>query len=55
MEEIFLKDLKVEDEINRDAQKLLDQYEAQAGGKIDREKMFQMIKRQLVKDRNAVI
>lgn len=55
MEEIFVADLRVEDDINRDANKLLDQYAHQAGGTIDREKMFQMIKKQLVKDRKVVI
>jgi hypothetical protein len=55
MEEIFLKDLRVEDEINREAEKLLDQYVAKAGGNIDRQKMFLLIKKQLVKDKNVVI
>lgn len=55
MEEIFLKDLRVEDEINREAEKILAQYEAKMGENIDRQKMFQMIKKQLVKDKNAVI
>lgn len=55
MEEIFIKDLKVEDEINKEAQKLLDQYEQKMGTNIDRHKMFLMIKKQLVKDKGAVI
>ena len=55
MQEIFVKDLKVEDEINREAERILDQYEKKAGGNIDRYKMLQMIKKQLVKDKNAVI
>ena len=55
MEEIFMKDLRVEDEINREAEKLLDQYAAKMGPGIDRQKMFQLIKKQLVKDKNAVI
>jgi len=55
MHEIFMKDLRVEDDINKEAQKLLDQYEKQAGGAIDRQKMFLMIKKQLVKDKKAVI
>lgn len=55
MEEIFLKDLRVEDEINREAEKILAQYEAKMGENIDRQKMFQMIKKQLIKDKNAVI
>lgn len=55
MVEIFIKDLRVEDEINREAERLLEQYTRNMGDKIDREKMFQMIKKQLVKDRNVII
>ena len=55
MEEIFIKDLKVEDEINLEAEKLLEQYAAKMGSNIDREKMFQMIKQQIIKDRNVII
>jgi len=55
MEEIFIKDLKVEDDINREAEKLLEQYTKQMGDKIDKQKMFQMIKKQLIKDKNVVV
>jgi hypothetical protein len=55
MEEIFIADLKVEDDLNREAEKLLETYAAQMGDKIDRQKMFLMIKKQLIKDRNLVI
>ncbi len=55
MEEIFFKELRVEDEINRDAEKLLEQYARSAGDKVDREKLFQMIKKQLVKERNVIL
>jgi hypothetical protein len=55
MVEIFVADLRVEDQINREAEKILDQYAAKMGDKIDRQKMFQMIKKQLIKDRNIVI
>lgn len=55
MEEIFIADLKVEDEINREAEKLLEAYTAKMGDKIDRQKMFQMIKKQLIKDKNVVV
>ncbi len=55
MEEIFIKDLRVEDEINREAEKLLDQYEQKMGTNIDRHKMFLMIKKQLVKQKGVVI
>ncbi len=55
MEEIAIKDLKVEDQINQEAEKILAQYEKQMGDKIDRQKMFQMIKKQLVKDKGVII
>jgi len=55
MEDIFIKDLKVEADIDREAKRLVEQYADKAGGNIDRQKMFQLIKKQLVKDRNAVI
>ncbi len=55
MEEIFIADLKVEDALNREAEKILEQYAAKMGEGIDRQKMFQMIKKQLIKDRNLVI
>ena len=55
MEEIFIADLKIEDDINREAEKLLEAYTAKMGDKIDKQLMFQMIKKQLIKDRNVVI
>lgn len=55
MAEIFVKDLKVEDDINKEAEKLLQQYTAKMGAGIDKEKMFQMIKKQLIKDRKVVV
>lgn len=55
MQEIFIKDLKVEDAINQEAEKILAQYEAQMGDKIDRQKMFQMIKKQLIKDKGVIV
>jgi hypothetical protein len=55
MQEIFVKDLKVEDQINQEAEKILAQYEAQMGDKIDRQKMFQMIKKQLIKDKGVIV
>lgn len=55
MVEIFIRDLKVEDDINREAERLLEQYTKNMGDKIDREKMFQMIKKQLIKDKGLVV
>lgn len=55
MEEVFIKDLKVEDDINREAEKILEQYTRKMGSQIDKQKMFQLIKKQLIKDKNVVI
>ena len=55
MEEIFIKDLRVEDDLNREVEKLVDQHAAKAGGEIDRQKLFLLIKKQLIKDRNLVV
>ncbi len=55
MEEIFIHDLRVEDEINKEAEKLLEQYTRSMGKDVDRQKMFQMIKKQLIKDKNVII
>ena len=55
MVDIFLADLRVEDQINREAERLLEEYARTAGTSIDRQKMFQLIKKQLIKDRNIVL
>ena len=55
MVDIFIKNLRVEDEINREAERLVEQYTRNMGDKIDREKMFQMIKKQLIKDKNVIL
>lgn len=55
MEEIFLRELKIEDDIDREAERILEQYARQMGAQIDRQKMFQLIKKQLVKDRKVIL
>ena len=55
MEGIFIKELRIEDDINREAEQLLLQYEKKVGEEIDRQKMFQLIKKQLIKDRGVII
>ncbi len=54
MESIFLAELRIEDDINKEAERLLEQVERQGGPNLDREKMFQLIKKQLLKDRKVV-
>lgn len=55
MEEIFIQDLKVEDKLDAEVEKLLSQYSAKMAGNVDREKLFQLIKKQLIKDKNLII
>jgi hypothetical protein len=55
MHDVFEEDLKVEDRINLEAEKILDSYVKKMGDNIDRQKMFQLIKKQLIKDKNVVI
>lgn len=55
MEEIFLRELRIEDDIDREAEKILEQYARQMGDQIDRQKMLQLIKKQIVKDRKVIL
>ena len=58
MQEIFIKELRVEDDINLQAERILAENLRKLGVKgdqIDREKMFEMIKKQLVKDKNVIV
>lgn len=51
----FIKNLQVEDELNKEVEQLLKKYDAQISAGMDRRKMFQMIKNQLIKERKLVI
>lgn len=55
MTDIFLSNLKAEDNLNKEVEKLMQQYASQMGNTFDKEKMFQMIKKQLIKDRGIII
>lgn len=55
MIDIFTADLRVEDDINREAERLMQQYAAKMGASFDKEKMFQLIKKQLIKDRGVIV
>lgn len=56
IESIFLEDLQVEDRLNAEVKELLRKYEKEIDqGEVDPQKMFQMIKRQLVKERNLTL
>ncbi len=52
----LLDELMVEDRLNAEVKRLMAKYEAQiAGGEIDSQKMFQMIKKKLVEERGIVL
>ncbi len=54
--EIISLDLIKEDKLDEEVKKMMDQYKAQiSSGNMDAQKVFQMIKKQLVKERNIVI
>jgi uncharacterized protein DUF507 len=54
--EIFTNNLLQEDRLDEEVRKLMEQYQDQiAKGQLDRQKVFQMIKKQLVKERNLVL
>ncbi len=58
MQEIFIKELKVEGDINLQAERILAENLRKLGVKgdqIDREKMFEMIKKQLIKEKNVIV
>ncbi|MCB0327416.1 MAG: DUF507 family protein [Bdellovibrionales bacterium] len=56
LQSTFSSDLQVEDRLNEEVEKMLEAYKSQIdSGSIDRHKMFQMIKSQLIKERNLVI
>ncbi len=54
--DIFSRELRVEDEINAEVEKILSKYEKEfEKGALDRRKMFLMVKNQLVKERKAIL
>jgi len=56
VKEVFLQDLGKEDELDREVQEILEKHlKGMDRSKIDIQKMTQMIKKQLIKDRNLVI
>jgi hypothetical protein len=55
MEHLFMAELKIEDNIDREVEQMLAQMASKMGPNIDRQKMFDMIKKQLLKDRKVVM
>ena len=54
IKEIFVADLKVEDELNEEVKRLLES-QPQALKGVDYQKMFEMIKKRLIRERGLII
>jgi len=56
LERVIADELSVEDRINAEAKELMRKYEAEiARGHLDEQDLFKMIKKQLVKEKGAVL
>ena len=56
IEAVFVKNLSEESAIEEEVRRLMDQYRAQvASGAIDPQKAYQMIKKQVAKDRKFIL
>ncbi len=56
IESVILENLQVEDRLNAEVREILKGYEKEIErGEVDYQKMFQMVKKQLIKDRDLVI
>ena len=56
IESVLFEDMQVEDRLNAEVKELMRKYEREIDkGEVDPQKMFQMIKKQLVKDRNITL
>ena len=54
--EIIFNELKIEDDLNREVREILKAYEKEIeAGNIDYNKMFNLIKAKLVKERNIIL
>jgi hypothetical protein len=56
LDQVITEELRVEDRINAEAKELMRKYEAEiAKGQLNEHQLFQMIKKQLVKDKGVVL
>ena len=56
LERVIVEELNVEDRINAEAKALMRQYESEiARGQMNEQHLFQMIKKQLVKEKGVVL
>ena len=56
LERVIVDELSVEDRISAEAKELMRQYESEiARGKLNEQQLFQMIKKQLVKEKGVIL
>lgn len=56
LERVMTEELRVEDRINADAKELMRKYDGEISkGQLNEHQLFQMIKKQLIKDRDAIL
>jgi hypothetical protein len=56
LEHVMTEELRVEDRINAEAKELMRKYDGEiAKGQLNEHQLFQMIKKQLVKDKDAIL
>jgi len=56
LDHVITEELSVEDKLNAEVRTLMKRYEAEIEqGQVDYQKMFQMVKKQLVKDRGVIL
>ena len=56
LERVIVDELSVEDRINAEAKALMRKYDAEiARGHLDEHQLFQMIKKQLIKDKDLIV
>ena len=56
LERVIVDELSVEDRINVEAKELMRKYESEiARGRMNEQQLFQMIKKQLVKEKGAIL
>ena len=56
LERVIIDELSVEDRISAEAKELMRQYESEiARGKLNEQQLFQMIKKQLVKEKGVIL
>jgi len=54
--EFFIEELMVEDRLNEEVKKIMEKYRNDIEkGKVDYQKMFELIKKQLVRDRGLIL